>query len=453
MQYIQIVIFIVSVFFFSLFEPLYHTNIIQSASIGLNSASSVSFDSIATLQTEAVDILSKESRQTPSVWKYFFLLIFFLSVDGLKVLVEIYRRPTLRTFISNPEDVTALIACYDSAKTIKYTIEDLQKILANDRIIVVDDGSPDDTYNIAKSMGVQVYRFEKNKGKVSAINFGIYRVKTRYTLLLDDDTRVGPLKLPTSLLEHGYTGVAFNLLPCRRTRELNNGKNFVSCLQRYEYSKSMEIGKRFQDGTLSVSCVSGGVGLFLTSRLNAMHHLHSTVFQGEDLERTLIELLKGGKIAFVNQNVWTFAPDNWWDLTRQRLFNWYPGFYRNIDHFFKILFDRKLPIRLKGEMLYNIFVILTDPLRVYSFFALIFFKQWEMLLFIYLFYLAIEIYPFIVVEKYLPVMRYYFPALIAYPVYGIYNTILRSLALLVWLWNRFVTKRMKPKGHPGDRVA
>ena len=104
-------------------------------------------------------------------------------------------------------------------------------------------------------------------------------------------------------------------------------------------------------------------------------------------------------------------------------------------------------------MFYNIFVILTDPLRIYSFFALFIYKQWAMLLFVYLFYLAIEIYPFIVVEKYLPVARYYMPALIAYPIYGIYNTLLRSLALFVWLYNRFITKRMRPKGRPGDRIA
>src|SRR3989337_1235861 len=426
------------------FKPTYNSDIFQFI---ITSFSSVDLPFVSSS-------LHREKLEQASVfWKYFFLLIFFLSVDGFKILIEIYKRPVLRTYTSNPQDVTALIACYNSAKTIKFTIDDLQKILSNDRIIVVDDGSTDNTFNIAKNMGVQVYRFEMNKGKVAAINFGIYRVKTKYTLLLDDDTRVGPLSPPTSLLEEGYTGVAFNLLPCRRTRELNNGKNFVSCLQRYEYSKSMEIGKRFQDGALSVSCISGAVGLFLTSRLNSFHHLHSTVFQGEDLERTLIDLLKGGKVAFVNQNVWTFAPDNWLSLTKQRLCNWYPGFYRNIDHFFHILFDKQLPLRLKGEMFYNIFVILTDPLRIYSFFALFIYKQWAMLLFVYLFYLAIEIYPFIVVEKYLPVARYYMPALIAYPIYGIYNTLLRSLALFVWLYNRFITKRMRPKGRPGDRIA
>src|SRR3990172_2016076 len=85
-----------------------------------------------------------------------FILTFFLSVDGFKILIEIYKRPVLRTYTSNPQDVTALIACYNSAKTIKFTIDDLQKILSNDRIIVVDDGSTDNTFNIAKNMGVQV---------------------------------------------------------------------------------------------------------------------------------------------------------------------------------------------------------------------------------------------------------------------------------------------------------
>jgi len=91
---------------------------------------------------------------------------------------------------------------------------------------------------------------------VPAINFGIHRVQTPLVLLLDDDTRIGDARIPTSLLEH-YDAAAFNVVPDRRSRYGPKGAGLISCLQRYEYCKSMEIGRRFQDGTASISCVSG----------------------------------------------------------------------------------------------------------------------------------------------------------------------------------------------------
>ncbi len=389
---------------------------------------------------------------TDTTFLLLILLIFLLLVDGFKVIFEIIHRAKPRPFTSNPEEVTALIACHNSADIIQYTLEELQRTFSNDRIIVIDDGSTDNTAEIANKFGVRVYRFEKNKGKVCAINFGIYRVSTKYTLIMDDDIRIGNARMPTSLLDAGYSAVAFNLLPCRRSRELTNGRSLLSCLQRYEYGKSMEIGKRFEDVTLSVSCVSGAAGLFLTERLNAMHHLHSTIFAGEDLERTLIYLLHGGKVAFVDENVWTIAPDNLKDLTRQRLFSWGPGFYRNFVKFFGILKSKGQPGRLKFEMLYNLYVIISDPLKIYSLIALLVYQKWTYLISIYLFYMAIELYPFITVEKKLPMWKYYFPAYLLYPAFGFYNTFIRFLSLFVWLWGRFVTKEMKHKGSSEDRI-
>ena len=380
-----------------------------------------------------------------SVYKFFWLLLFFILVDGVKVFIEIAHRALPRRYESDLSQVTALIPCHNTGKAVEYTIEGLRRFLPGDRIVIIDDASTDQTAEIARRAGVRVYSLKENAGKPKAIGIGLKWVQTRYTLLLDDDTRLQNMFLPTSLLEEGNTGVAFYVLPCRRTRENFDGKDFVSCLQRYEYAKSMEIGRRFQDKTLSVSCISGAAGLFQTDRLRALYPLHSNLFPGEDLERTLIDLLHDGRIAFVNEAVWTTCPDNWKGLTRQRLIGWYPGFYRLLGYYLKILFSRKMPSRLRFEMLYNLYVIVSDPLKIYSFVFLLFHRYWAGLAFIYFFYLALEIYPFLTVEKKMPVIRYYLPAFFLYPAYGIYNTFLRFASLFVWLWHRFVTQKWKPK--------
>ncbi|MBI5746901.1 MAG: glycosyltransferase, partial [Nitrospirae bacterium] len=385
------------------------------------------------------------SPNLQAVYNFFWLFLFLILADGLKVYIEIMHRAIPRKYESDLSQITVLIPCRNTGKAIEYTIEHLRRFIPCERIIIIDDASTDNTVEVARRMGAQVYSLKENMGKPKAIETGLQWVHTQYTLLLDDDSRIQNMFLPTSLLEEGNTGVAFYVLPCRRKRENFDGKNFVSCLQRYEYAKSMEIGKRFQDKTLSVSCISGAAGLFKTDRLRYLQPLHSNIFPGEDLERTLIDLLNGGRIAFANEPVWTVSPDNWKDLTRQRLFGWNPGFYRLSGYYLKILFNPAIPRRLKFEMLYNFYVILSDPLKVLSFLALIVNKFWAGLAFLYLFYLALEIYPFITVEKKLPVFRYYLPALFIYPAYGIYNTFLRFVSLFIWLWRRYITKKWKPR--------
>ena len=43
--------------------------------------------------------------------------------------------------------------------------------------------------------------------------------------------------------------------------------------------------------------------------------------------------------------------------------------------------------------------------------------------------------------------------LLAYPLYGAVNTVLRTAAFFSWLWFRFITRSMRPRRGPEDRIA
>ena len=64
----------------------------------------------------------------------------------------------------------ALIPAYNEEKSIKVVIENIKDIV--DGILVVDDGSSDNTTERAKECGVEVITFEENKGKGVAIREG-----------------------------------------------------------------------------------------------------------------------------------------------------------------------------------------------------------------------------------------------------------------------------------------
>lgn len=72
---------------------------------------------------------------------------------------------------------TVLIPAYNEEKNISLVIKDIKKHLPKSRIIVIDDGSTDNTYEIAKKEKVVVLRHEKNRGKGEALKTGFSYLK------------------------------------------------------------------------------------------------------------------------------------------------------------------------------------------------------------------------------------------------------------------------------------
>jgi len=61
------------------------------------------------------------------------------------------------------EKVVVVLPAYNAAATLRRTVDELDRRVVDD-IIMVDDASSDDTVAIARRMGLHVYRHERNKG-------------------------------------------------------------------------------------------------------------------------------------------------------------------------------------------------------------------------------------------------------------------------------------------------
>jgi glycosyltransferase involved in cell wall biosynthesis len=95
--------------------------------------------------------------------------------------------------------VSVVIPCYNSARFLAETINSaLQQTYPRIEIIVVDDGSTDETAGIARSYCVH-YIHQTNRGISAARNTGILNCHGKYVLFLDHDDRLLPRAVETGV--------------------------------------------------------------------------------------------------------------------------------------------------------------------------------------------------------------------------------------------------------------
>lgn len=83
-------------------------------------------------------------------------------------------------------DVAVLIPAHDEAATIAETVSAALSVEGVGRVVVVDDGSRDDTAMIAERAGAKVVRMLGNAGKGGALEAGAKRVENADVIVLID---------------------------------------------------------------------------------------------------------------------------------------------------------------------------------------------------------------------------------------------------------------------------
>lgn len=102
--------------------------------------------------------------------------------------------------------VSVIIPCYNQGKFLNETLESVYKQTYTDwECIVVDDGSTDNTREIAEQWAEKDVRFKyfykDNSGVSSARNYGIEKAKGNYFQFLDSDDLLHKTKLEVSINE------------------------------------------------------------------------------------------------------------------------------------------------------------------------------------------------------------------------------------------------------------
>lgn len=107
------------------------------------------------------------------------------------------------------DQALALIPAYNEAGSIADVVRAARQHVAT--VVVIDDGSLDDTAAVAEAAGATVLRHSANKGKggaiITALEYFAKSGKT-YGILLDADGQHDPEEIPTFLETASLTGAA-----------------------------------------------------------------------------------------------------------------------------------------------------------------------------------------------------------------------------------------------------
>jgi len=271
------------------------------------------------------------------------ILIYIVCYFGL--LTSIYFLITLyenRKKFDTPKYklfpfVSVIVPAYNEEKTLAKTIKSLKGLNYPKKklqIIVIDDGSTDRTYNIAKSFkGIEVYR-KKNGGKSTALNLGLKKARGVLVGALDADSFVDKEALRRLL---GYFNDK-NIMAVTPSLHVYKPKSFLQKIQKIEYLISIFLRKIFS--FLGSIHVTPGPFTIYRKEFFDRYGGYDENNLTEDIEVALRIQSKGYEIENShNATVFTVSPYHFKPLLNQRL-RWYLGFIENVYNY-KFLFSPK----------------------------------------------------------------------------------------------------------------
>jgi cellulose synthase/poly-beta-1,6-N-acetylglucosamine synthase-like glycosyltransferase len=250
------------------------------------------------------------------------MLLFFLIVVIARYVILLWlgylHHLESRIEDEDPKDlfeppVTIIVPAYNEGAVIETA---LKSLLALDyptyEILVVDDGSSDDTYARASALegryGDVVLRVvsKSNNGKASALNTGISLARHPFVLCMDGDSRLSRDTLKAAMRhfrEPNVGAVAGNV-------KVVNRRNMWTRLQALEYIVGLNMARRAQAFARTVNIIPGPIGIFRREVLQQVGGYEIDTY-AEDADLTLKILTAGWQIKYEERAIaYTEAPED-----------------------------------------------------------------------------------------------------------------------------------------------
>jgi poly-beta-1,6-N-acetyl-D-glucosamine synthase len=228
--------------------------------------------------------------------------------------------------------VSVVIPAYNEGRLMERALASLMELdYPQYEIVVVDDGSTDDTLAQAAAwegrrgpVEVKVVT-KRNGGKASALNAGIAASKHPFLLCMDADSYLEPKTLLRAVEHFGDPSVG---AVAGNVKVENRGK-LITKLQALEYIEGLNMARRAQGFVAAVNIVPGPVGMFRREALEEVGGYETDTY-AEDADLTLKMIAAGWRVVYEDEAVaWSEAPERWIDLVQQR-YRWTRGILQTI---------------------------------------------------------------------------------------------------------------------------
>ena len=318
-----------------------------------------------------------------SFFNHFVIGVFFvgdilmsgrLIIIGLFATIDRFRK---RRNFATPDyqpSVAVLIPAYNEEMVIARTIRSaLMSNYKNIRIIVIDDGSKDKTFEIASetyakeiAAGKVTVLTKPNGGKADALNFALEQMDEEIYVGIDADGVIAHdaiSRLVCHFANPHIGAVAGNA-------KVGNRVNLWTRWQALEYITSQNFERRALDLFDVVMVVPGAIGAWRTAAVKSGGGYHpDTVAEDADLTMNLLE--QGYAVIYEDQALaFTEAPINANGLARQR-FRWSFGILQAIFKHRGAIANRRAMglFALPNILIFQILLPLVSPLIDFMFVA------------------------------------------------------------------------------------
>ena len=264
--------------------------------------------------------LSQVAGHGPAVMIIFFIALLpgFLNAHILSSVV-LDRPPALPLDLKFPK-VSLLIAAYNEAENIAETFRGIrgQDYPGELEIIVVDDGSTDETLLLLRSFNLRNLKIIQNNhgGKAHALNEGLKHVSHEIVICIDADTFLHPQAL-RRIVARFLTDPAETAAVAGCVLVKNSRSTFMTRLQEWDYFTGIASAKRQQSLYQGTLVAQGAFSAFRTKVVKAHQGWPAVI--GEDIVLTWSLIKSGWRVGFEPTAIgFTSAPETFNGFYRQR---------------------------------------------------------------------------------------------------------------------------------------